>query len=96
MVLTDEELLQVQKALAEMGPVACRWSLDSSILEVSPEVPKSKNPKTNKKSGCGTSKPGRPVKAKVEKPAKGVGGHAQRRHLPIVPALQWKFGIPAL
>ena len=53
----------MEKALAEIGPIgACRWSLEPSANP--------KNQKGKKKVARGTSKPGRPAKAKVEKPAK--------------------------
>ena len=53
----------MEKALAEIGPIgACRWSLEP--------LAKPKNQKGKKKVARGTSKPGRPAKAKVEKPSK--------------------------
>ena len=66
LLLTDEEVLQVENALAEIGPLgACRWSLEPAA-----KAQKSKNQKGKKKVARGTSKPGRRAKAKVEKPMK--------------------------
>ena len=61
LLLTDEEVLQVEKSLAETGPLgACRWSLEPAA-----KAQKSKNQKGKTKVARGTSKPGRRAKAKL-------------------------------